>query len=384
MKKLTAIFLAVLMVIGCMSIMAVSATETATITVDGKAYTVDVGKTLTYTVNLKTVHMVTNGEFYLGYPQSVLTIANDDAFDFPVVGKSSVTYNYTDNIQNEFRFNWSKQSDPVDFTNGGTLVTIAFNVTAAGTGSIGFINEQQSEPGQLTRETVLSWVDTDYSIKDEIPNATFTETLSGYNPDVPPTEATQPTEVTSPTGETQATQPTEAPETKISFSVSSKSIYVGDTATVKAKVTNGVGDTKYTSSNTSVATVNASTGKVTGKKAGSVTIKATNNGKSASYKLTVKKKANTITAKGKTVTAKTKKNTTFTKAQAFTVKNAKGAVTFKKSSGNAKITVAKAGKVTVKKGLKKGTYKVKVKVTAAGNTTYKAKTVSATVTVKVK
>ena len=45
----------------------------------------------------------------------------------------------------------------------------------------------------------------------------------------------------------------------------------------------------------------------------------------------------------------------------------------------------KNGKVTVKKGLKKGTYKVKVKVKAAGNSNYKAsavKTVTFTVRVK--
>ena len=45
----------------------------------------------------------------------------------------------------------------------------------------------------------------------------------------------------------------------------------------------------------------------------------------------------------------------------------------------------KTGKITVKKGLKKGTYKVKVKVKAAGNANYKAsKEKTVTVTVKVK
>ena len=44
----------------------------------------------------------------------------------------------------------------------------------------------------------------------------------------------------------------------------------------------------------------------------------------------------------------------------------------------------KTGKVTVKKGLKKGTYPVKVKVTAAGNANYNkaAKTVTCKVVVK--
>ena len=62
----------------------------------------------------------------------------------------------------------------------------------------------------------------------------------------------------------------------------------------------------------------------------------------------------------------------------------KGKLTFKKVKGNKKITVSKAGKVTVKKGLKKGTYKVRVKVSAAAKGNYKkaAKTVTVKVVVK--
>ena len=100
------------------------------------------------------------------------------------------------------------------------------------------------------------------------------------------------------------------------------------------------------------------------------------------------KKANTLAVKGKTATVKLKalkkKNQTVAKKNAFTIKNAQGKVTFTKASGNKKITVSKAGKITVKKGLKKGTYKIKVKVKAAGNATYKAATKTVTVTIKVK
>ena len=63
-----------------------------------------------------------------------------------------------------------------------------------------------------------------------------------------------------------------------------------------------------------------------------------------------------------------------------------GAITYTKASGNKKITInKKTGKVTIKKGLKKGTYKVKVKVKAAGTANYKAspaKTVTFTIKVK--
>jgi hypothetical protein len=96
------------------------------------------------------------------------------------------------------------------------------------------------------------------------------------------------------------------------------------------------------------------------------------------------KAANTMTAKGKTITAKKNKTKTFKKSKAFSVKSAKGKVTFAKKSGKAKIVVSKSGKVTVKKGLKKGTYKVKVAVTAAGNGNYLPKTKVVTLKVKVK
>ena len=156
---------------------------------------------------------------------------------------------------------------------------------------------------------------------------------------------------------------------------------MGDSTLVKATVYYGEGNTKFTSSNTKVATVN-STGIVKAKKAGAVIITATNNGKSATVKITIKKKNNPMTVKAKTVSAKSKKTTTIKKAKAFTIKNAKGTVSFKKVSGNKKISInKKKGNITVKKGLKKGTYKFKVKVTAAGNTTYKPK--SKTVIVKI-
>ena len=100
------------------------------------------------------------------------------------------------------------------------------------------------------------------------------------------------------------------------------------------------------------------------------------------------KYANTLTVKAKKPTVKfkslKKKNQTIALKKWVTVSKAQGKVTYKKSSGNKKITVSKAGKITVKKGLKKGTYKVKIKVSAAGNATYKAGSKTVTVTIKVK
>ncbi len=53
--------------------------------------------------------------------------------------------------------------------------------------------------------------------------------------------------------------------------------------------------------------------------------------------------------------------------------------------GNKKITINKtSGKVTVKKGLKKGKYKIKVLVTADGDDTYLKGTETKTFTIKVR
>ena len=127
-------------------------------------------------------------------------------------------------------------------------------------------------------------------------------------------------------------------------------------------------------------------------KVGTATVTITGKGSySGTKKVTFKinKAANPMTVKAKTKTVKysdvKKKNVTVTKSDAMTVSKAQGTVTYSKSSGDSKITIdKKTGKITVKKGLKNGTYKVKIKVKAAGNTNYKSLTKTVTVTIKVK
>ena len=71
-------------------------------------------------------------------------------------------------------------------------------------------------------------------------------------------------------------------------------------------------------------------------------------------------------------------------SKALTVKKAKGTKTFKKVKGAKKIAIDKTtGKVTVAKGLKKGTYEVKVRASASGNANYKKATKTVTCKVKV-
>jgi hypothetical protein len=73
----------------------------------------------------------------------------------------------------------------------------------------------------------------------------------------------------------------------------------------------------------------------------------------------------------------------------LTVSNGIGSISYKGSGTDAKSKKAlsinsKSGKITVKKGTKKGSYRIKVKITDKGNNWYDGKTVTKTVTVKVK
>ena len=148
----------------------------------------------------------------------------------------------------------------------------------------------------------------------------------------------------------------------------------------------------YKSSNTKIATVD-SKGKVTIKAAGTVKItinaKATSTYKAATAKvLTIKiaKKAPTI--KTKIGTKNLSYNALKKKAQVFTLGtsvNSKGTLTYKKLSGSRAVSVnSKTGKLTVKKGLRKGTYRVKVQIKSAAKGNYTAGSRTVTVTVRVK
>ena len=103
----------------------------------------------------------------------------------------------------------------------------------------------------------------------------------------------------------------------------------------------------------------------------------------------IEKAKNTLIATEKIIKIKysklKKKKQVIRKTKAFKISKAQGTVTFQKTSGNKKITVnKKTGKITIKKGLKKGTYKVKVNVTAAGSANYKALTKTVTVKIKIR
>ena len=162
----------------------------------------------------------------------------------------------------------------------------------------------------------------------------------------------------------------------------------GKTLTYNGKTQTGVAaGPRYTVDGTAKATkVGSYTAKVT-LKSGDTWTDGTTAAKT--IKWTINKAANPLSVKAKT--AAVKYSTIKKKAQAIGVtkviaftKKGQGKLTYTKASGNKKIVINKTtGKVTVKKGLKKGTYKVKVKIKAAGNANYKASAVK-TVTFKLK
>ena len=108
---------------------------------------------------------------------------------------------------------------------------------------------------------------------------------------------------------------------------------------------------------------------------------------------TIGKAANPMNAVGRTAKLKVrklkKKAQTVTAAAAVSVANAKGTVTYKLDSvSKAKykkyFKVSSAGRITVKKKLKKGTYTLKISVTDAGNGNYNPATRQVIVKIKVK
>lgn len=109
---------------------------------------------------------------------------------------------------------------------------------------------------------------------------------------------------------------------------------------------------------------------------------------SKSVGFTIGKKANSLDVRPVKATQAVKfgKASSIAVSKAFKVmqNTSGGKVSYKKTSGNKKITVSSAGKVTVKKGLARGTYKVVVKATSQATTTCNARTVNVQFNVKVK
>ena len=147
----------------------------------------------------------------------------------------------------------------------------------------------------------------------------------------------------------------------------------------------------YKSSNTKIATVD-SKGKVTIKGVGTVkitiTAKASTSYKAATKTMTIKVAKATPVLKTKITSKAVSYSALRKKSQVFTLgasTSSKGTLTYAKASGSSAFTVNRTnGKITVKKGLKKGTYKIKVKIYSKATTRYNAGSKTVLVTVKVK
>ena len=106
------------------------------------------------------------------------------------------------------------------------------------------------------------------------------------------------------------------------------------------------------------------------------------------------KLANPMKVRGRTVKVSAQRlvraKQTIPREEAMVIRQAQGTVTYTKASVNKKafakkFTVNKtSGDITVKKGVKKGTYKLKIRVKAAGDANYKAAKKTVTVTIRVR
>jgi len=107
---------------------------------------------------------------------------------------------------------------------------------------------------------------------------------------------------------------------------------------------------------------------------------------SASFKITKAPNSMKITDKAltQTISKNEKQATVIDIKKCFTVSNAAGTVTYKKTAGSNYVTVdSKTGKLTVQKGTPRSTQTVKIQVTAAGNNNYLAKSITKVVKVVV-
>ena len=156
---------------------------------------------------------------------------------------------------------------------------------------------------------------------------------------------------------------------------------------------NPVGAWTYRSSDPKIATVGQTSGVVRGKKTGTVTITAQLTACPAvqiNCKVKVLKGQNPMVVKTKTKKvsySKVKKKSRSVKGGIVFASAPAGKVTYtkvKKGSSKRLSINKKTGKITVKKGTKRGTYKIKVKVKAKGNASYNSATKTVTVKVKVK
>lgn len=175
---------------------------------------------------------------------------------------------------------------------------------------------------------------------------------------------------------TSLTRPTTITDSTVSFATTSKTMTVGETYTQTA-TTNSDGDITYSSSNTSVATVDATTGLVTAVAAGTATITASvaatssYNAGSATYMVTVTRITPTISFATSTVNIN--EGGTYTQEPTY---NGDGAITYSSSNTSVATVDASTGLVT---GVSEGT--ATITATVAATDSYNEGSATYTITV---
>ena len=335
------------------------------------------GETLTISFPLTAPALITDGDLALSYDSAKFTMTDVSLPNITSGSKAtSPSLSVNPYYINFTGVNESTRSGLYDFKNGAVLVKAVFSVKSGASG-LADINLTIRELDGLENDLSVPYFSNSQA------EASADALLSSLIPSIEQPGATENTQ------QTQSTEPTSPTSsvTVVSISAAKTKIYVGKTTTVSASVTNKKGQTKYTTSNSKVATVDSVTGVVTGKSQGTAYIKATNGDASDSVKITVIRRANTLKVSAKKLTVKVKsKKTVFARTKAFKISGAKGKLSFKKKSGSKLVSInKKTGKITVKNGLKKGkTYTIRFNVRAAGDRTYKAKSKNVSVKIKVK
>jgi hypothetical protein len=186
MKKTIAIILSVLLVMGVVSIAAVSAAADATVKIGENTFECAQGDTLTYTINMTTPKEIENGQFIVYYPGSCLTVKSVE-FNKDVFGDDKPILNTE--VENEINFNFSR-TDGYDFTEKSEMIKIAFEVTGTGEGEINISDKEE--------EVIVCDIDdvdiTDQVEFEELGNVTGEETEPATEEETQPAsgEETQP------------------------------------------------------------------------------------------------------------------------------------------------------------------------------------------------
>ena len=225
MKKSLALILAALMVIGCFSMIAVSAATGTVILVDNKyvdgqgykktetKYEPTVGATATYTCSIQCPKTIEDGQFLLMYDNSVLKVTE---VQVPNIADAVYNPDFSDTehaetyLTDRVKVNFSRYKG-LDFTTEKVLFTVKFSVISEGEGKIELITDPSTKvesENKSSEQIIIS--DTDDN--DVLSITTINQKLEINDEPATDSEPTTPsssTEATESTGVTTDTSSTE-------------------------------------------------------------------------------------------------------------------------------------------------------------------------------